>query len=222
MNSTNDRASVNIREQLRQAALPLQALGHPMFLSPPVELSAEEQKIADLAVEGAVVIHYLGERRVELGRRDIAWIKGSERLQVEAFIFRMSFIRELACAWRVSGNAEYAAAARDYLQEFMKSWPRERTGESNDVDNTLTLGIRNVVWCKSLPLLLDSPCFDDDFLQQLADYMFTQFAFLRRNVKSLINWRIFNARDMLAGSLYLAFLEPAAEWTAFAVMVLND
>ncbi len=215
----------DIKQAVRQAALPLQALELPIFPAPPRELSDDQQRYADLAVEGIVVVHYQGEHHVRLGRTDIVWLKDGNCTQIDHFVLGCAFISHLAQAWTVTGKIDYARAARDFMGEFMTAWPADAigTGERTDtVDSTLTLGGRNAGWCRSLPLLLDSPCFDDAFVSRLVEYLAAQFQFLRQHVKSEINWRIFNARDLLTGSLYLSFLEAAADWKEYAVMVLND
>ncbi len=221
----NTNTCADIKQALRQAALPLQALELPMFPAQPQELSADQQRYADLAVEGIVVVHYQGEHQVRLGRKDIVWLKDGKCSQIDHFVLRCTFVSDLARAWKVTGKLEYAQAARDYMEEWMNAWPADTIGTDervNTVDSTLTLGLRKAGWCRSLPLLLDSPCFDEAFVSRLVAYIAAQFQYLRENVKSEINWRIANARDLLIGSLYLSFLETAEDWKEYALMALND
>jgi hypothetical protein len=200
---------------IRAAAERLQAI-YP----PPDTLSDSVRISADAAVEGEVIAHYQGEQRIRLGRHRIDWGEGSSTPQ--QLTYRMGFIHDLATAYRVLKDERYAEAARDYLAEYIASFSAVPIGTHHNVDNTLTLCGRNANWSRSLHLLVDSPAFDPEFVARVVAFIAAQFDYLRNNLSTTINWRVFNARNLLAGGQYLAFLEQAADWRQYAVRVLND
>jgi len=206
----------DIKSAVRAAAERLRA-AYP----PPERLADGARRSADAAVDGVAIVHYQGERRIALGRGKIDWQPAEAvNSQIGNFLFRMEFVRDLAGAYRVLRDEHYAEAARDYLAGFMAAHPEENPGPS--LDNTLDLCLRNAAWCASLPLLLDSPAFDAEFVGRVAAYTAAQFDYLRHHLAPTINWRISNAHALLKGSLYLAFHEKAADWQRAAVAVLND
>lgn len=209
--------SPNILESIRQAAEHLNTI-YP----PPDTLNDAFRASANAAVDGVVIIHYQGEIRVKLGRKNIAWTPETGADQTIHHVFRMAFIGDLATAYHVLKDERYAGAARDYLAEYMKAWPIDTVGRNPVADSTLTLAGRIAMWTRSLHLLISSKSFDTPFVGQVVSYLAAQFQFLRENIKPGINWRVFEARSLLAGALYLAFLEQADDWRQCAVRVLND
>ena len=191
---------------------------HPL----PHELDDATRESADAALDGVALAHYLGDHRMKLGRKNIDWTGESLDGHARHFMYRMAFIEHLAKAYHVTGDERYAEAARDYLSEYVAFWPTNEIGRASAVDSTLTLCGRNAVWARSLHLLAPSAVFDAELLTRIVDFNAAQFQFLRENVKPNINWRVFEARNLLTGSLYLAFLEQAADWRRYAVRVLND
>lgn len=218
MTHVRQRPVPDLSGAIRQAAVPLQAL-YPL----PATLDDSVRASAEAAVTGVAIVHYQGEHRVKLGRRNITWLTDAGTgTQTRGFVLRTAFIGDLAAAYHAFGDECYAEAARDYLAEYMAAWPLVTLGKNTDADNTLTLCGRNATWSRSLHLLVVSPAFDTAFVARLVAYIAAQFQFLRQNLKTGINWRVFEARNLLAGGLYLAFLEPAAEWRSYSVRVLND
>ena len=190
----------------------------------PDELDERTLEVADAAVDGVALVHYLGDHRLPIGRKNIGWTS-KELLshgQVRHFVYRMGFIEQLSKAYHVTGDERYAEAARDYFCDFMSAWPTDQIGSNGEVDSTLTLSGRNTGWARSLHLLARSAAFDADVLGRIVDFNAAQIQFLRQNVKPNINWRVFEARGLLTCGLYLAFLERAADWQRYAVRVLND
>lgn len=188
---------------------------------PPARIEEAALQSARAAADGVVIVHYQGEQRIALGRRDIDWLpEAAVRTQTGNFILRMGFIRDLATAYHVLKDERYAEAARDYLAGFMAAHPPQGPGPS--VNNTLDLCARNAAWSGSLPLLVPSPAFDPEFAGRVAAYNAAQFDYLRHHLSTTINWRVFNAHALLKGGLYLAFDERAADWRRYAVSVLND
>ncbi|OGV59349.1 MAG: hypothetical protein A2498_15270 [Lentisphaerae bacterium RIFOXYC12_FULL_60_16] len=203
---------------IRQAAGRLQAI-YP----PPETLSDSVRESADAAVDGVVIVHYQGERRVKLGRRNIIWLTDAGTgEQTRGFVLGTAFIRDLANAYHVFKDERYAEAAHDYLAEYMTAWPTETIGQNHNADNTLTLCGRNANWSRSLHLLAASPAFDAAFFARVVAFVAAQFDYLRHHLSTTINWRVFNARNLLAGGLYLSFLDTAADWREYSVRVLND
>jgi hypothetical protein len=207
----------NCREQLTQAAAALE----PIFPAPR-ELDARTREVADAAVEGTVITHYLGDQHLEMGRTHCRWTTVHDDVQVLALTFRTEFILQLATAFALTGEEDYARAACDYLEDYMASWPLSRIGQHERADSTLDMARRNVCWAQSLPLLAEAECFPEERLSRIVDYMAGQLSWLKVNMKPNINWRIFEAENLLSCSLFLSFLEPAADWQVQAVRVLND
>ncbi|MHB0936605.1 MAG: heparinase II/III family protein [Armatimonadota bacterium] len=192
---------------------------HPL----PGQISDSVLESAEAAVDGLIIVHYQGEHRLPLGRRQIDWLNPSfPRSQAGLFVYRMGFIGDLATAYAVTKDERYAEAARDYLSEYIAYWPTDAVGQNNDIDNTLSLCGRNATWSRSLHLLAASEAFDAAFLASVVTFNAAQFDWLRHHMSTTINWRISNARNLLTGSLYLAFLDQAADWRQHAVRVLND
>jgi hypothetical protein len=191
---------------------------------PPTELDDATRKHADLAVDGILHVHYLGDHELKVGRKNIDWSPRNDEQRVASSlsIARMSFILQLAKAYHVTRDERYAEAAADYLREYMPAHPLDRIGANQDMDATLTLSIRNGAWARSLHMLAPSKAFDDELLTRIIAFIKGQIEYLRPNIKTLINWRVFEARSLLMCSLYLSFLDSADEWRTQAVRILND
>ncbi len=216
--ATGAPEATDLTSRIRRAAERMQ-LVHPL----PDSLSDIVRQSADAAVDGVVIAHYQGAHRLAIGRRQIDWLNPSfVGNQTAHFLWRAAFIRDLATAYHVSRDERYAEAARDYLFEYMAAWPTDAIGANADVDSTLTLCGRNAAWTTSLSLLVGSPAFDAEFVARLVAFIAAQYDYLRKNVKTGINWRVFEARSLLLGSLYLAFLDQAADWQRHSVRILND
>lgn len=213
MSTTPDLAGA-----LQQAAAKLQHVWPD-----PTELNDRQKRVADLAIDGTYVHVYNGEHLIKLGRRDIDWhgldANGKERLSM---VRRMPAISALAHAYHVTRENEYAAAAADYIREWMKGFPVDESGTHPKATSTLDLCIRNRGWAQALHLVVDSPAFDQAFLERILAYVSEQFRYLKENMSTTINWRVHNARDLLIGALFLDFLPPASEWRRYAIAALND
>jgi len=188
----------------------------------PDHLDEGTRETADAVLDGIVIIQYLGEHRLPLGRHNIDWMNPTFHSYARHFVYGTPFIGQLATAYSVLGDERYAEAARDYLAEYISAWPTDTIGRNKDVDSTLTLSGRNVGWVQHLHQLTPSPAFDAEFVNRVVAFSAAQFQYLRDHMTSAINWRIFCARGLLTGSLYLAFLDQAADWQRYAVRVLND
>lgn len=210
--------SMDLFAGIREAAQNLQ----PVNPSPD-SLSREARASADAAVEGVAIVHYQGEHRITLGRHQINWLsQDTAGTQYDHFVVRMNFIGDLAIAYQLLQEKRYAEAARDYLAEYMAAWPVETLGQDPITDSTLTLAGRISTWVANLHRLIASPAFDHALVGRIVAYLEAQFQFLQTHMKTTINWRISEARALLSGGLYLAFLPSATPWREHAVRVLND
>lgn len=176
--------------------------------------------VADAAVEGAILVHCLGEHRLPTGRANIDWF--DSRFHIDASVARFTFLEDLAVAYRAVGEERYAEAARDFLAEYMMAFPPESLGKHRRFDSVLQLGIRNSAWCRTLHLFATSAAFDAAFLDQLVPFIAGQLRYLHDHLSTTINWRVSNARDLLIGGLFLSFLDDAPAWCDYSVRVLND
>jgi hypothetical protein len=211
--------NTTLAAQLQAAAERLLPL-HPRLTT----LGERTLAIAEAAVEGFVLYHYLGEQRAYLGRQNINWLSKTSvgEGQSSFFAYSTPFILPLAQAYQVTRDERYAEAARDYFTEFMTAWPLAGVGQNPNADSTLCLSGRNANWAHSLHLLAASPAFDEALLARIIAFITGQFAFLVPNIKSVINWRVFEARSLLNGCLFLPFIGPANDWRQHAVRILND
>ncbi len=190
------------------------------IMPPPPELDDRRRRSADAALDGVVLVQYLGEHPLALGRRRIDWLRRDD--QRGAAVARFGFLEDLAVVYHLTGDVRYAAAARDYLEDFMRAFPSEHLGRRALYNSVLDLGIRNTTWLTALGMLVSSPAFDVPFVERLVTFIGAQLQYLREHLSTTINWRVSNARDLLLGGLYLDYLEPSSDWRRYAVSVLND
>ncbi len=179
--------------------------------------------VADQAAGGIINFNHMGAVPIEVGRHDLDWAGGHRRHQEWcAQLNRFFFLSPLAAAYAETKDEKYAEAARDYLADWLRARPTRDGWEPGPGDNTLTLGIRNDMWFANLPAFLDSPAFDEAFIQQMIDSTAVQLAYLMGHLAPYMNWRIAHADSLLMTGLRLEFHPHAATWRDKGVRVLND
>ena len=219
MNDTDQ----SIIERIDQATRQLhQALGYEE-----PELDKSTQETADLLLEGK--IRFMG-REIELGRSDIDWSGG----HVDHHVWhsrpnRFLFITPLAVAYDRTGSERYAEAARDYIEDWIRAHPPAPDWELSEEDNPLNLPIRvgdNATaprgWLGALPHLLQSPLFDEKFVERVVESVRCQLRWMARNLSPTGNFRMFQAMALINAGLRLPFVTEAGDWKRRGSHVMTD
>ena len=136
--------------------------------------SPETLKRADTIASGS--IYFYNVTPVEIGTKDIDWTGGQIAHQEwRAQLNRFFCLAPLASAYRETGGGKYAQAARNFIEDWIDfNAPFLDRDELNPGDNTLNLCIRlgtsvQPGWGGTLPVFLESPSFDDAFLEKMLD-----------------------------------------------------
>ncbi|MCC7519925.1 MAG: heparinase II/III family protein [Verrucomicrobiae bacterium] len=185
----------------------------------------ETRRLADLGVHGVVTVEHHGTQSVDLGRRPVDWGRVARQVscaEVRGQHYRMWFLPSLALAYAHTREARYGEAARDYLDAFMRAFPRLGPQENQEAQNVLTLGLRLANWARALPLLTEHPDFEEPFLHRAIEFLRAGTVYLERHLSVGDNWRVFNADSLLRVALHLDFLAEASGWRERGVRVLND
>ena len=187
-------------------------------------LSDEALRIADLAVRGILTVTLNGVHEIDLGRNPVNWKRNEQTqpIELKGKFHSLHVVPLLAIAYTHTGKAQYAEAAKDYLDSFMTDFPSILPGGCSSFYNVLGMGVRIGDWVRALPMLLDHPAFDEAFLSRSVEFLRGQTHYLEQHISTVINWRIFNARDLLTAALHLNFLPEAAAWKERAIDILND
>ncbi len=179
--------------------------------------------LADRAVEGKIRFAHLGYRLFEVGRSNIDWSAPQTKHQEwPAQLNRFFQLPALMAAWKETRDERYPAAARDYIEDWIRAHPVRDDWTPARYDNTLNLAIRIQNWLSTLPGFLDSGRFGDPFVASLVASAACQLDFLCGHLAPVHNWRIAHADSILTASLRLDGLPAAARWRKVGVGVIND
>jgi hypothetical protein len=90
----------------------------------PSGITTEQQEHADAAVAGNVMFLFHGYHATEVGRKGVDWT-GKHRKHQEwpAQLNRFFMLRALFTAWHITNDEKYAAAARDYIEDWIEAHP---------------------------------------------------------------------------------------------------
>lgn len=176
-----------------------------------------DRETADLAVEGIILSVYNGVNRYELKGRKVEWDLHRQGDEGCRFMFRLPIIAPLMRRWEETGKFCYPEAAVDYINDYIAAFPVV----PHDV-NSLDLCIRNAILAKHLGLFARCPVVDQAFLNNLIVCIKRESDWLSDNIKPNINWRVFNANQLLMTALQMRFLPESQCWIDHAVPVLND
>lgn len=192
-------------------------------------LSTPTDKMRHVA-EGALqgIVYFYNDKPTSVGRSNIDW-SGAHHHHQEwpAQLNRFYWLGPLAALYRENGDEKYAAAARDYIADWMRAHPTRPDWDKAPRDSTLNLCIRLgnsqwPGWMGCLPVFAASAAFDADFVEQVIASCQTQLNYLADNISGGSNWRIANADALVVGGVSLSFLPQAPRWRAFGVRVIND
>ncbi len=178
---------------------------------------------ADCAVAGELGFRHLGVVYFQIGRRDIAWAGPHHKHQEwTAQLNRFFQLRSLAVAFVETGDARYAATARDLILDWIRAHPTGPGWAIASYDNTLNLCIRAQQWTRTLPMFLAADVFDDATITAILNSLTAQLNYLSTHLTAGANWRIAQVDALLTCGICLAFLPTAAGWRSLAVEVLNE
>ena len=189
----------------------------------------DARKVADHAIAGIVSFSESGEYPTQVGRHQIDW-QGSHHPNYEwaAQLNRFFFLAALAAGYRATGDADYANAARDYIDDWIKTHPVITDWSTGGRDNSLNLGIRMGTsqwpgWLGTLPVFLGSRAYDDEFVARLLASAECQLEFLKsRGLPGEGNWRLTSLDTLLVSGILLEPRPLAGALREFAVRLLQD
>jgi len=150
---------------------------------------------AEAALDG--VLLFYGEQPVRVGRRGIDWSGGHvDHQEWPAQLNRFFQLMPLARAYRDSKDEKYAAAARDYIEDWLDTHePYRPDGPCAPGDSTLNMSVRlgstrHPGWLASAEGFDGSAAFDEEFLERVVASIAWQIDWLAANCNQEYNWRI--------------------------------
>lgn len=182
------------------------------------------RELADLAADGVLRWHTQTERvEVQTERRDIDWSGASYRTSGDdASLNNFRLVAPLAEAYRQTGEDKYAAAARDYIADWIRAHPTCDDWQPVAYDSTLTIPCRVDFWCMAMVACGDAEGFADAFIEEVIASVAAQFDFLMRHIGGG-NWGISQGDTLLRTGMLLAGCHPEADtWRDKGVRVVND
>ena len=207
------------RQVIRERASLLS--GYPGQQLPKVDLALARQ-----IAEGTV---FFNKRiPVKTGLRNIDWSGGHLKHQEwPAQLNRFFHLAPLASAYAATKEELYAQAAKAYLEDWMQGDPYPNTSKRRAGDSALTMSIRlgnseSPGWTGNLTAFLDSPAFDDQFLDHLLQSIRGQASFAAGHLAVGPNWYISQLDALVFVSLRLPFLDGASEWLQTGVSRLRE
>lgn len=177
------------------------------------EATPEVLENASKIVRGTVFFY--GRTEVKVGLKDIDWSGAHIRHQEwPAQLNRFFHLGPLASAYRATRDEGFARAARAYIEDWIRGDPYLHATTLRAGDNTLNMSIRlgssmHAGWAGVLPVFLDSPAFDDAFVNQILASIARQADFLSRHLSAVGNWRISQLDALVFTALRFPFLANA-------------
>jgi len=176
---------------------------------------------AERALAGQVAFY--GSTWTDVGRSGIDWSgRHHDHVEWRAQLNRFFQLPALAKAFADTRDERYAAAARDYVEDWIRAHPTREGWDIAEYDNTLNLPIRVLMWSMSLRMLVNSAAFDDGFLAAMTTSAGVQLNWLMNNLKYRGNWYIAQADTLVTVGVLLDFLPDAADWRRRGVRILNE
>ena len=178
------------------------------------------KEYADQAVEG--LLPFDAGIWVKVGLKDIDW-SGGQYPHVEwgQTLNRWPQIDSLASMYRKTRIERYAQTARAYLEDYIRHDPGFAARRKERSDTTLSVAIRIKRWETCLPAFLDSPSFDDEFVQSILDSVATQARDLSQHLTGT-NFRLAELDALVFTGLRLPFLPNAKELLAVGVAGMRE
>ena len=174
---------------------------------------ATDEVMAKAEAHAKGTLLFYGVEPVEVGLSDIDW-EGRHVAHQEwpAQLNRFIYLAPLASAWKATGEEKFPAAARSYIEDWIDHHPA--SGEKVERDNRLNYSIRlgssmHPGWGGTLWAFLDSPQFDDAFVEKVLTSIEAQAGWLSGNLTTRGNWRISQLDALVFTALRFPFLAKA-------------
>ena len=132
-------------------------------------------------------------------------------------IIKFGFLHDLAAGWQVTRDEEYAAAARDYFEDFFDYFdgpPWDGSG--------VRITVRTTRWVRFLPYFLDSDIFGADLVRRVVDGARSQINHQFDNIVEMGNVRLFQANLFVWARLMLPWFAESADWIRAARDIYTD
>ncbi len=126
---------------------------------------------------------------------------------------RLGIIRELAEAWRMTGNKTYAKAAARHLDNWCNVAERNYQPGSSPIWNLLNSGVRGRNLSGIIDLMLDDPDLKAESLVSWLYVLYLHGDFLQNSGRTPANWGITEAEGLVCCGLYLPELAEADRWS---------
>lgn len=202
------------KQSIREAAARFEALGERRPITPDLRMQADEIVGGKLRFNGNQPVAHRPVFAV--GRRNIDWAGGHLNHQEwPTQMSRFFLLAPLMAAYQDGGEARYAEAARDYISDWIERFNLEDiTLRGNTcMDIGIRLGTHGFGgWAAALAVFMDSPSWDDAFIERMLASMERQAHILwKRGLPSKPwgNHRIFGLDGLLHVCLRLPFLAGA-------------
>ncbi len=210
------------RSIIRQRAKMLASFSGQQLPEPTPEVMQQ----ADRITEGTVF--FGGTQPIEVGMANIDWT-GSHLKHQEwpAQLNRFFHLKPLAAAYRKTGDEKYARAARACIEDWIRGDIYGDTDRCRPGDNTLNISIRlgssaAFGWSGALAVFVDSPAFDDEFLDSVLASIDRQALWLSRHLRDGGNWRISQLDALVFTALRLPFLPHADEMLQIGIRGMRN
>ncbi len=126
---------------------------------------------------------------------------------------RLGIIRELAEAWRMTGNENYAKAAARHLDNWCDVAERNYQPGSLPIWNSLNSGVRGRNLSGIIDLMLDYPGLKAESLVTWLYLLYLHGDYLQNSGRTPGNWGITEAEGLVCCGLYLPELAEADRWS---------
>lgn len=165
-------------------------------------------------------------RWIPVGRSAVDWQADHVPHHVwRSYPQRFMWLSHLSSTYRSDADEAVAAAARDYIADYMVQHPVDAAGAWSMAryDNGLNLAIRLQNWLRALAVFTPSPAWDDSFRLQVITSIAGQLDFIRAQLSPKGNFRIVQGMALLEAATRLAQLgERADRWRRDGLRILND
>ena len=134
---------------------------------------------------------------------------------------RLGLIRELAEAWRMTGNKTYAEAAVRHLDHWCDVAERNFQPGTLPIWNSLNSGVRGRNLSGTIDLMLDYPGLKAESLLSWLYVLYLHGDYLQNCGRSSGNWGITEAEGLVCCGLYLPELAEADLWSRTGLQQQN-
>ena len=126
---------------------------------------------------------------------------------------RIGLIRELAEAWRMTGNEVYAKAAARHLDQWCDMAERNYQPGTLPIWNSLNSGVRGRNLSATIDLMLDYPALKSESLVTWLYILALHGDYLQNSVRTPSNWGITEAEGLVCCGLYFPEFDEGDLWS---------